>query len=195
MVTQLNVTSAARATKGCSAACEIGASVKTKHSIVAMSGWIMPAPLQNPATVTSTPPIEARRVTSLGNVSVVRIARAAACQPSGAASRARPTNRCANLSACIGSPMTPVEAMKTSSGVHPTALPAASAVISTASRPFLPVNALALPELTTSARALPVFSPVTHHSTGAERVRERVSTPAATVPGSSTASSKSVRPL
>ena len=41
------------------------------------------------------------------------------------------------------------------SAPQPTALAAASAVMRVASLPFLPVKALALPELTTSARALP----------------------------------------
>jgi hypothetical protein len=56
------------------------------------------------------------------------------------------------------------------------------AVSATASRPFRPVNALALPELTTSARALPPESLARHHSTGAEGQRERVNTPATVVP-------------
>ncbi len=44
----------------------------------------------------------------------------------------------------------------------------------TASRPFFPVKALALPELTTSARAFPDFNFSRHHSTGAEGHLERV---------------------
>ncbi len=63
-----------------------------------------------------------------------------------------------------------------------------------AARPFLPVKALALPELTTRARAFPDFSFSRHHSTGAEGHFERVSTPATLVPGSNNASSTSVRP-
>ena len=90
--------------------------------------------------------------------------------------------------------MTPVEEMKTSLGLHPSALAAASAVMRVASAPFLPVKALALPELTTSARALPCFRPSRHHNTGAEHVLERVSTPATTVPASSTAVIRSLRP-
>jgi hypothetical protein len=62
-----------------------------------------------------------------------------------------------------------------------------------ASAPFLPVKAFALPELTTSARPLPFSRFLRHHSTGAEHVLERVSTPATTVPGSSTAIIRSVR--
>jgi hypothetical protein len=59
----------------------------------------------------------------------------------------------------------------------------------------LPVKALALPELTTSARALPDFSLARHHSTGADGHFDFVNTPATVVPGSSSASRTSVRPL
>ena len=48
----------------------------------------------------------------------------------------------------------------------------------TASRPRLPVKALALPELTTSARAMPCASRSRHQSTGADAVFDLVSTPA-----------------
>ena len=64
----------------------------------------------------------------------------------------------------------------------------------TACRPVLPVNALALPELTTSARARPLLSLARHHSTGADGHFERVSTPATLVPLSNSANSTSVRP-
>ena len=78
--------------------------------------------------------------------------------------------RCANFVASSGSPMTPVEATKTSCGLQPTASTACATVISTASRPFLPVKALALPELTTSARAAPFFRCLRQTSTGADAV-------------------------
>jgi hypothetical protein len=64
----------------------------------------------------------------------------------------------------------------------------------TASRPRLPVKALALPELTTSALAMPCSSLERHHSTGADAVFDLVSTPATVVPGSNSASRRSVRP-
>ncbi len=50
----------------CSASAPIAASVKTKASMVAMSGAIMPAPLAMPLIVTSKPPIIAVRVESFG---------------------------------------------------------------------------------------------------------------------------------
>ncbi len=101
-----------------------------------------------------------------------------------------PSKRCAGS----GSPITPVEARKTSAGLQPEAFAARFAVNAVASRPVLPVNALALPELTTSARALPLLSLARHHSTGADGHFERVSTPATVVPLSNSASSTSVRP-
>ena len=63
----------------------IGASVKTKDSMVAMSGAIMPAPLAMPQMVTGVPPSRAIAAAPFGNVSVVMIALAASCQAPGAA--------------------------------------------------------------------------------------------------------------
>src|SRR4029077_7932882 len=95
--------------------------------------------------------------------------------------------------ALSGSPITPVEARNTSFGLQPMARAAGSAVSLQAARPVLPVKALALPELTTSARGLPVLRLSRHHSTGADGHFDLVNTPATVVPGSSTASSTSVR--
>src|SRR5262244_4446257 len=80
-----------------------------------------------------------------------------------------------------------------SCGLQPLARAARSAVKAAASRPVLPVNALALPELTTNARALPALSRARHQSTGADGHFERVSTPAAVVPASSSTINTSVR--
>ena len=123
------------------------------------------------------------------------IALAASSQPIGCARAARPSMTPPNLSATSGSPITPVEARNTSRGRQPRALAASAAVSLVASRPLRPVKALALPELTTSARAIPPPRWVRHHSTGADGHFDRVSTPATAVPLSSTASSTSVRPL
>src|SRR4029078_2734502 len=88
----------------------------------------------------------------------------------------------------------PVEARNTSPGSQPAARAAICAVNLQASRPVLPVNALALPEFTTSTRVLLFFRCARHHSTGADGHFERVNTPAAVVPGSNSASRTSVRP-
>ena len=85
------------------------------------------------------------------------IARAAARKSPALARAASPCMTGANFDASSGSPITPVEARKISAGLQPVALAAISAVSLVAARPLLPVKALALPELTTSARALPDF--------------------------------------
>ena len=54
------------ASSACNTGAAIGASVKTKHSIVAMSGAIMPAPLAMPLIVTSASPSLTVRVATLG---------------------------------------------------------------------------------------------------------------------------------
>jgi hypothetical protein len=64
-----------------------------------------------------------------------------------------------------------------------------------ASRPFLPVNALALPELTTRARAGPPARLDRQKSTGADGHFEVVNTPATAAGRSNTISITSVRPL
>ncbi len=83
------------------------------------------------------------------------IALAASVHRSGLPPVTRPASRWLNLLVSSGSPMTPVEARNTSLSPHPAALAAASPVIAVEALPFLPVKALALPELTTSTRALP----------------------------------------
>jgi hypothetical protein len=161
--------------------------------MVAMSGAIMPAPLAMPLTVTVVLPSLARAVATLGKVSVVIIARAAARKSSGLAPATRPSITAANLVASSGSPITPVEARNTSLALQPAALAASVAVSLAAARPLFPVKALALPELTTRARAFPPFSCARHQSTGADEHFDWVNTPAAVVPGSSKTNSTSVR--
>ena len=76
-VTALNVSTTPSRNKVCKTGAAIGASVKTKASIVAMSGAIIPAPLAKPLMVTVVPARRACAVASFGNVSVVMIAPAA----------------------------------------------------------------------------------------------------------------------
>ena len=92
---------------------EIGASVKTKESIVAMSGAIMPAPFAMPQMVTGAAPIRAMAAAPFGNVSVVMMAFAASCQALGAALAISRSMTVANLVASSGSPITPVDARNT----------------------------------------------------------------------------------
>ena len=118
-----------------------------------MSGAIMPAPLAMPLMVTVALPSFTVAVATFGKVSVVMIALAASIQWSGVAASASVASTPSNLVASSGSPITPVEARNTSSAVQPTALAAICAVSAVDCLPVLPVKALALPELTTSARA------------------------------------------
>ena len=64
---------------------------------------------------------------------------------------------------------------------------------SVAALPLMPVKALALPELTTTARATPCGRLARQKSTGAEGHLERVKTPATVAGSSNTISSTSVR--
>src|SRR5262245_18175970 len=99
-----------------------------------------------------------------------------------------------NFVASSGSPITPVEARNTSDGSQPAAWAAMLAVSLVAARPDLPVKALALPELTTRARAAPPLRCARHQSTGADGHLDCVKTPATVVPCSNSANSTSVRP-
>ena len=193
MVTALKVSVTPSRRRACSADAEIGASVKTKDSMVAISGAIMPAPLAIPLMTTLALPSFASAVATFGKVSVVMIALAASMKRPCSASSASVLSTPSNFVASSGSPMTPVEARKMSLTEQPTASAAILAVKAVDDRPDLPVNALALPELTTRARALPPFSLARHHSTGADGHFERVKTPATVVPLSNTANSTSVR--
>ena len=195
MVTALKVSSTPLLSSDCSTADDSGASVNTKDSMVAISGMIMPAPLAMPLMVTLALPSFTVAVATFGKVSVVMIAFAAPIQWSGVAASASVASTPSNLVASSGSPITPVEARNTSPVVQPTAFAAVCAVSAVDCLPVLPVNALALPEFTTSARACPRPSLARHHSTGADGHFDLVKTPATVVPLSMTASSTSVRPL
>ena len=121
IVTALKVSITPADSSACSAGAAIGASVKTKDSIVAMSGAIMPAPLAMPLIVTVAPPSFAVAVATFGKVSVVMIALAASRKRPGAASRDELVEHAVELAASSGSPITPVEARKTSAGLQPAA--------------------------------------------------------------------------
>ncbi len=121
------------------------------------------------------------------------MALAASNQKSLVPEAARPSSTPENFVASSGSPITPVEARKTSPSLQPTALAAASAVILVDSRPLRPVKALALPELTTTARATPPGRFARQKSTGAEGHLERVKTPATAAGRSKTIIRTSVR--
>ena len=145
--------------------------------------------------VTVRSPILAWRVASLGKVSVVMIAPAAAAQPSSRPALMSAGTTAAIFSQSSGWPITPVEAMNTSLRGQPSAWAMARVLSSTALSPALPVKALALPALTTMARTLPRARFLRHQSTGADEVLDRVSTPAMVAPAGTTASMMSSRSL
>ncbi len=113
--------------------------------MVAMSGAIMPEPLQMPLILTGTPSISATACAPLAKVSVVMIARAAFAQPSS-------VRRWTILASSSSTPITPVEATITSRCRQSKRLPAAEQTLRTASAPGRPVKELAQPALTTRAR-------------------------------------------
>src|SRR4051812_10037708 len=168
IVTALKVVSTPLFKSACNTGAAIGASVKMNDNMVAISGAIMPAPLAMPLIVTVALPSLAVAVATFGKVSVVMIALAASSQAFGWAAATRPSMTPSKAWALSGSPITPVEARNTSGGLQPMARAAISAVNLQAARPVLPVKALALPELTTSARGLAPFNRSRHHSTGAD---------------------------
>src|SRR3981189_1866704 len=154
----------------------------------------MPDPLAKPLIRTLVPSIVAAAVAPFGNVSVVMIARAAGSQAAASSKGAIFGNALTILSAGGGSPITPVEEMKTSRGLQPNSSAAAAAVRSQTSRPVRPVKTLALPELTTIARTEPPGRQARHQSARAAGGAEWVNPPAIVVPGASSASITSSRP-
>ena len=76
-VVALKLRAVPAASMACNRSGATTASVNTKHSMVAMSGAIMPLPLAMPVMRTVLPPMVAVRVDALGKVSVVMIPRAA----------------------------------------------------------------------------------------------------------------------
>ena len=120
-----------------------------------MSGAIMPEPLQKPMIVTSVRPMRALRTAALGKVSVVMMARSARSAPPASSDAASAGSVASIFSTGSFMPITPVEETKTSSAVQPSSAAVRRAVRSTARKPSRPVKTLALPALTTMARARP----------------------------------------
>ncbi len=130
-------------------------SVWTKQSMVANPGWIIPAPLAWAERV--TPP--ARRVQRLGPRSVVMIATANSSPPSSLRSRAACSIPAVTALTSSGTPIVPVSAIATAAGSRPSAEAAASRISTASRKPCSPVAALALPELTATARIPPASHP------------------------------------
>ena len=158
-----------------------------------MSGRIIPDPLTMPVARMGRPRTMPVAETAFGAVSVVMIARAASAHPSG---RATPTaasipRRMASMSR--NSPITPVEKGSTSVSATPSRDARCSQVDRASARPRAPVAALALPLLTTSARAAPMRSRA--RITGAAWNALDVKTPPTVLPASRRTTAKSSRSL
>ena len=151
------------------------ASVVSTTSIVARPGASIPAPLAMPPTMKPAP----RTVTVFGTVSVVMIASAAAAPPSGPRAAAAARTPASRRSIGSRSPISPVEHTATSPAPQPSRSATSSAVEWVSGNPAGPVQALAPPELRSTAARAPSLSTCCDHSTGAALTRFRVNTPAA----------------
>ena len=130
------------------------ASVVITTSIVASAGASMPAPLAIPPT-DHPPPVASD---CLSTVSVVMIAVAAACPPEPDSAATAASIPEVILFIGNSSPIRPVEATTTSPGETPAAAPRCSALRQASRNPAAPVQALAPPELSTTASTLPSAS-------------------------------------
>ena len=151
----LNVTSVISERASCSSALSIAASVVMKESIVAMFGWIMPDPLAIAPKRTFLPPISTSVAHALEYVSVVMMALPASTLPSLERAATASLTPCSSFSIGRFTPMTPVEATRTSPAAQPSASAAISVVRLASFMPCSPVQAFAQPALATMARALP----------------------------------------
>src|SRR5256885_188092 len=176
----LKLRSATRRSSGWRAAGSPAASVVSTASSVAMSGWIMPAPLAIPPTVIMPAGVSKRTAQCLGRVSVVMMARAASGPASAvrcAAAAWRPVVICSSGS---GTPITPVERTSAVRAGRPAACSAAWAIARAAARPGAPVQAFATRAFMATARMRPGRSASRSASyvTGAARSAFLVNTPA-----------------
>ena len=158
------------------------ASVVSTTSIVASPGASIPAPLAIPPTVH---PCRCGKAAIFATESVVMIASAASEPPS--ADNALQAASTPLSSAVMGSrsPMSPVEQTATSIGATPRSSATCSAVRCVSANPAGPVQALAPPELRTTARNRPSSAHCAVHRTGAALTRLVVNTAAASWRGPS----------
>ena len=201
-VTLLKVSSAIFDTSDWRVCCSTDASVNINASIVAISGAIIPEPFANPAMLIVDPPISTEVPAPFEKVSVVMIARAAPSIPSDRKPSRKDSTTAAIRSLGSGTPITPVEAVNTCRSDIPRVLETKPASFSTALTPTAPVNAFEFPEFTRIANPSSTGSfecssaiLLSQSSTGAERVAERVKTPATVLSGAILASMTSSRPL
>src|SRR5919107_2858427 len=177
--TRSTLTLVARFSAGWSACGGTTASVVSTTSIVARLGASIPAPLAIPPTVHPS------RVCTvvLGTESVVMIARAASGPPSSDSAFTAAVTPAVSRSIGSRTPISPVLQTATSIAPRPSSAAACSAVAWVSPKPSGPVQALAPPELSTTARARSPASTCRLHSTGAAGKRLVVNTAAAASSG------------
>ena len=151
----LNVWSTTRFQNGRSVPGSETASVVITASNVAISGWIMPAPLAMPPMMIGPPGVSRRTAQCFGRVSVVMIARAASTPPAGESFVAASRRPRATFSTGSGTPMTPVESTRAVRGGRPAASSALRAIARAASSPAAPVHAFATRAFIATARVRP----------------------------------------
>ena len=124
------------------------------------------------------------------------MARAASSAPAAASSGTAASTPASSRSMGSGSPISPVEQTATSPAETPSAMATHSAVAWVSWNPAGPVQALAPPELSTTASTRPSRTTCCVQTTGAALTRLPVNTPAAAWAGPSlTTSATSSRPL
>ncbi len=161
------------------AGASISRSVVMKASMVAMEGWIMPAPLAAPPILKVPWEVVTSSAVLLGKLSVVMMALEKVSPPWGLMLAARLSMPFCIASMGSGSPITPVEQTRTSSGGTSRAFAVLSTMVQASFNPSSPVQALALPLLAIIALAFPLFICWEETSTGAALTRLVVKTPAA----------------
>jgi hypothetical protein len=151
----LNVPSTASRSAVCAAAAVRRASLTMHTMSVAMLGAIMPAPFPSAASVIFRRPSRMRRTAVFGKASVVMIASAASANAPAlsAAAASRTPRRSRARGTCM--PMRPVAHGSTHSAWTPASRAASAVDTVTVSRPWRPVQALALPAWTRTAAARP----------------------------------------
>ena len=168
------------------------ASVVRTTSMVASAGASIPAPLAMPETCHPSP----AEVACLDTESVVMIAVAAASWPCGVSEATAAATPGRSRSIGSRSPMSPVEHTATSPAEIARRSATCSAVRCVSRKPGDPVQALAPPELSTTASTRPSVTTCLDHVTGAASTRLLVKTAAAAWSGPSlTTSARSGRPL
>jgi hypothetical protein len=174
----------AKAERSAASGSGTSASVWTKQSRVAKPGSIIPAPLACAEMV--TPP--ARTAHRFGLLSVVMIACAKSSPPSADRPSTASNTPAVTASMSSGTPIVPVSATTTVRGSTSSASAAASRIARASLYPCSPVAALALPELTATARIACASQSSRQTRTGAAAAALRVSARADRTPGSSQAS-------